>query len=314
MLTRSPRDGSRSGRPKTQWKKEFHHSNYCVPRRSRNELEHGRRSSGLGELLAVVIQGVDALPEVVHHIAEVVVLMDVVVPYLRQIPAYLDTIQRGGAALVDLSDVDGRDVRELNTKRPLHKPDCGARGVPELPPELEGQRPEREVLHVVGELLIHLIKVWVVVELLVIYARELPSVLHSEVLLGIAVDGEVVRDNRRHVVVLDAQRSPLGIHGTYCTSVFEVQPQAVGLRRLRLRLRHGLGRRLHGHGLVHRLWLGHDLEEAAEAAAEHHECTKQHEPPRHAQIDLCDAGANGLVADALARSEVCSIADPASSR
>mmetsp|Transcript_98360 Transcript_98360/g.286874 ORF Transcript_98360/g.286874 Transcript_98360/m.286874 type:complete len:225 (+) Transcript_98360:32-706(+) len=224
MLTRSPRDGSRSGRPKTQWKKEFHHSNYCVPRRSRNELEHGRRSSGLGELLAVVIQGVDALPEVVHHIAEVVVLMDVVVPYLRQIPAYLDTIQRGGAALVDLSDVDGRDVRELNTKRPLHEPDCGAAGVAELLPELERQRPEREVPHVVGELLVHLIKVRVVVELFVVYAFELPSVLHTELLLGIAVNGEVVCNDRCHVLVLDAQRPPPGVHGAGGACIVKVKP------------------------------------------------------------------------------------------
>mmetsp|Transcript_91653 Transcript_91653/g.285665 ORF Transcript_91653/g.285665 Transcript_91653/m.285665 type:complete len:364 (+) Transcript_91653:632-1723(+) len=175
--------------------------------------------------------------------------------------------------------------------------------------ELKWERPQGEVLHVAAELAVHAIEVGVLVQLLVRNTGELPAVFDTKFLLRIAVDREVVRDNWCHIVVLDAEGP---VHGVDCPDgavVVEVQPQALRLRGRRLRQRRcrlGLGRSLgRWHRLVDWLRLPHHPVEATEATAERQKRSEECQPPRQAEIEPGDGGAHRLVADALARLEVC---------
>mmetsp|Transcript_15563 Transcript_15563/g.42400 ORF Transcript_15563/g.42400 Transcript_15563/m.42400 type:complete len:437 (-) Transcript_15563:2250-3560(-) len=256
----------------------------------------------LGVLLPVVGEGLDTLLQVPHHLTEVVAGMHVGLANLCDEPANLDLLV-SRAAFVDLADLDGRQVGELQADRPLDKLDDAFLRVIDILAELYRQWPERKVLHVVGNLVIDLVKIGIVVQLLLIDAHELPARLHPELRLRVGVDGEIIHDDGCHELVLDAQRPVLGVDGPDGALIIEVQAQALRLwlrhrlRRRRLGLGRGLDRR---HGLVDWCRLLHDLEEASEAAAKRHHCAEQEEPPRRAHVDSGDGGSQRLVAEPLA--------------
>mmetsp|Transcript_19340 Transcript_19340/g.53154 ORF Transcript_19340/g.53154 Transcript_19340/m.53154 type:complete len:915 (+) Transcript_19340:475-3219(+) len=198
------------------------------------------------------------------------------------------------AVLVYLLDLDRSVVGELEAEWALHKlhRDLLGAGVLPLLLEHEGQWPDGVVLQLLRQLVGDVCEVGAVPQLLVRDARKLPALLHLQVHLGVAVEREVVRDDGRELVVLDAQRPVRGVHCVYRAVLVEVEPDALrnrfGLRRRRLRL-HGRV----GHGLLHH------LEECAEEAAEHHKREEEEEPPGRAKVNLRDGAAHLLRTDSL---------------
>mmetsp|Transcript_75373 Transcript_75373/g.170634 ORF Transcript_75373/g.170634 Transcript_75373/m.170634 type:complete len:345 (-) Transcript_75373:343-1377(-) len=160
-----------------------------------------------------------------------------------------------------------------------------------------------------------------VVQFLFVDTPELPAILDAKFLLGVAVDREVVGDNGGNGVVLDAQGPVLGVDRVNRALVFEVQSQAVWLRRnrhrdrLRLRL---LLRRLglldRRHGSVCWLWLLHHRKEAAEETAEAGQSPKKPDPPGRSHVHRGDGRTHLLVGDALLRLQRLLLRDRAPAR
>mmetsp|Transcript_28535 Transcript_28535/g.66449 ORF Transcript_28535/g.66449 Transcript_28535/m.66449 type:complete len:349 (+) Transcript_28535:126-1172(+) len=229
--------------------------------------------------LAGKIQGLHPLIEVPHDFAEVAVLGHISFTDAGDAPPLHDACVLGRAVSEHLAHMDRSPVGELNANRPLpelHSPHLAgtARRL-----EVNWQRPELEVLHVLGQHAIDLVEVGVVVQLLVANAPEFPPLPHPQLDLGIAVDREVVRDDGRDKVVLDAERPAFGENRPDLAAVLEVKPKARGLVHNK-RLFH------RNHGGVRRRRLQHDTVQEAQAAEDHEHDADQAEPPRQPLLQL----------------------------
>mmetsp|Transcript_95749 Transcript_95749/g.222018 ORF Transcript_95749/g.222018 Transcript_95749/m.222018 type:complete len:310 (-) Transcript_95749:293-1222(-) len=255
---------------------------------------------------AQVVQRCYALFEGSHYVCKRGCLCHFKVSNPGHVPPHFDACNSCRAAVKDLLNLDGRPILELDANWPLSKLEQFPFVTLAVLSKLQRQRPKPEVLHVSMKLVVHLRESGVVVQLLVSDPPELPTVLDTQCLLGIAVDGEVVRNNGRHEVVLDAQGSPLSIHCPDLAVVLEVQPETI-----RRGLWVGWCCR---HGLVRRSGLLHGPVEAAESATEQQQSTQEQQPPWPPHVDLGNVGAQRLLSNALPRLEVHLLNHPASAR
>mmetsp|Transcript_95750 Transcript_95750/g.222023 ORF Transcript_95750/g.222023 Transcript_95750/m.222023 type:complete len:319 (-) Transcript_95750:293-1249(-) len=264
---------------------------------------------------AQVVQRCYALFEGSHYVCKRGCLCHFKVSNPGHVPPHFDACNSCRAAVKDLLNLDGRPILELDANWPLSKLEQFPFVTLAVLSKLQRQRPKPEVLHVSMKLVVHLRESGVVVQLLVSDPPELPTVLDTQCLLGIAVDGEVVRNNGRHEVVLDAQGPPLGVHCSDDALILKVQPKTVRL---------GFFDNWHlwvcwvccmkDEGPVRWLGLLHGQVEATEDATEQQQSTKEQEPPRPLNTDLGNVGAQRLLSNALPRLEVHLLNHPASAR